>query len=78
MTKKELQEKAKNFESKLKRHPMSRAEIQIVLVDFVEYLEIHGFNGQIDHSKCYHYNHEWKSDGEGGMFKYCNDCKCHV
>ncbi len=29
-------------------------------------------------SKCYHYNHEWKSDGQGGNMKYCNDCKCYV
>ena len=29
-------------------------------------------------SKCYHYNHEWKSDNDGGVLKYCNDCKCYV
>ena len=28
--------------------------------------------------KCYHYNHEWKSDGQCGNLKYCNDCKCYV
>lgn len=28
--------------------------------------------------KCYHDNHEWKSDGEGGFFKYCKDCKDYV
>jgi hypothetical protein len=29
-------------------------------------------------SKCYHYDHEWKSDCDGGIIKYCNDCKCYV
>lgn len=29
-------------------------------------------------TKCYHYNHEWKSNGQGGNLKYCNDCKCYV
>lgn len=29
-------------------------------------------------SKCYHYNHEWQSDGDGGILKYCNDCKGYV
>ena len=29
-------------------------------------------------SKCYHENHEWKSDGDGGNLKYCNDCKGYV
>jgi len=28
--------------------------------------------------KCYHENHEWKSDGDGGNLKYCNDCKGYV
>lgn len=26
-------------------------------------------------SICYHLDHEWKSDGDGGLLKYCNDCK---
>ena len=34
--------------------------------------------GQSEQLKCYHYDHEWKSDGDGGNLKYCNDCKCYV
>lgn len=35
-------------------------------------------SGVVSTSKCYHYDHEWKSDGSGGLLKYCNDCKCYV
>lgn len=28
--------------------------------------------------KCHHYHYEWKSDGQGGNLKYCNDCKSYV
>ena len=41
MTRQELQLKAKEFDSKLKRHPMSNKELQNVLCDFVEALRIH-------------------------------------
>lgn len=38
MTRQELELKAKEFDSKLKRHPMSSEELQKVLCDFVESL----------------------------------------
>ena len=38
MTRQELELKAKEFDSKLKRHPMSSEELQKVLCDFVETL----------------------------------------
>jgi hypothetical protein len=38
MTRQELEIKAKEFDSKLKRHPMSSEELQKVLCDFVEAL----------------------------------------
>ena len=41
MTRQELELKAKEFDSKLKRHPMSSEELQNVLCDFVEALRIH-------------------------------------
>lgn len=41
MTREELELKAKEFDSKLKRHPMSSEELQKVLCDFVEALRIH-------------------------------------
>jgi hypothetical protein len=41
MTREELELKAKEFDSKLKRHPMSSEELQNVLCDFVEALRIH-------------------------------------
>lgn len=34
--------------------------------------------GQSEQLKCYHENHEWRSDGDGGNLKYCNDCKGYV
>lgn len=39
MTRQELELKAKEFDSKLKRHPMSSEELQKVLCDFVEALQ---------------------------------------
>lgn len=41
MTRQELELKAKEFNSKLKRHPMSGEELQKVLCDFAETLCIH-------------------------------------
>ena len=29
-------------------------------------------------STCQHNNYEWKSDSQGGLLKYCNDCKCYI
>ena len=46
MTRQELELKAKEFDSKLKRHPMSSEELQNVLCDFVEALRIHDVVGQ--------------------------------
>ena len=48
MTRQELELKAKEFDSKLKRHPMSSEELQNVLCDFVEALHIH----DVDNSFC--------------------------
>jgi hypothetical protein len=45
MTREELELKAKDFDSKLKRHPMSSEELQNVLCDFVEALRIHDVSG---------------------------------
>lgn len=39
MKRQELELKAKEFDSKLKRHPMSTEELQKVLCDFVESLQ---------------------------------------
>jgi hypothetical protein len=41
-------------------------------------LAIQHVSGRSELLKCYHYDHEWKSDGQGGNLKYCNDCKCYV
>jgi len=46
MTRQELELKAKEFDSKLKRHPMSSEELQKVLCDFVEALRIHDVVGR--------------------------------
>jgi hypothetical protein len=46
MTRQELELKAKEFDSKLKRHPMSSDELQNVLCDFVEALRIHDVVGR--------------------------------
>lgn len=57
MTRQELEIKAKDFNSKLKRHPMSDEELQIVLCDFVESLQkqpISVRSGQLLCSLCGH------------------------
>lgn len=41
-------------------------------------LDLFAVSGRSELLKCYHYDHEWKSDGQGGNLKYCNDCKCYV
>ena len=48
MTRQELKLKAKEFDSKLKRHPMSSEELQNVLCDFVEALRTHDVVGRIE------------------------------
>ena len=52
-------------------------------IDYVHWLEDKLINKftipvVVSTSKCYHENHEWKSDGDGGNLKYCNDCKGYV
>lgn len=49
MTRQELELKAKEFDSKLKQHPMSSEELQKVFCDFVEYLHIHQVVGSSEH-----------------------------
>lgn len=44
----------------------------------VNKLSLGDVSGRSEQLKCYHYNYEWKSDGQGGNLKYCNDCKCYV
>ena len=53
MNRGELEVKAKEFDSKLKRHPMSSEELQKVLCDFVEEL----LQLKFMRSNC---EHEWK------------------
>jgi hypothetical protein len=60
MTRQELELKAKEFDSKLKRHPMSSEELQKVLCDFVEALRIHDVVGRGEQLLAvakYVYNH---------------------
>jgi len=52
MTRQELELKAKEFDSKLKRHPMSSEELQKVLCDFVEALRIHDVVGRSEQLKA--------------------------
>ena len=52
MTKEELELKAKEFDSKLKRHPMSSEELQKVLCDFAESLRIHDVIGRSEQLPC--------------------------
>ena len=53
MTRQELELKAKEFDSKLKRHPMSSEELQNILCDFVEALRIHDVVGRSEQLLCY-------------------------
>jgi hypothetical protein len=52
MTRQELELKAKEFDSKIKRHPMSSEELQKVLCDFVQALRIHDVVGQSEQLPC--------------------------
>ena len=52
MTRQELELKAKEFDSKLKRHPMSSEELQNVLCDFAEALRIHDVVGRSEQLKA--------------------------
>lgn len=60
MTRQELELKAKEFDSKLKRHPMSSEELQKVLCDFVEALRIHDVVGQSEQLVCEYCNEDAK------------------
>lgn len=76
MTRQELELKAKEFDSKLKRHPMSSEELQKVLCDFVETLHIYDVVGQseqlpiLDRCGCEEPNEE--------PIKVCMNCNGHV
>lgn len=48
------------------------------VIELVKNCSIPNVSGRSEQLKCYHYDHEWKSDGQGGNLKYCNDCKCYV
>lgn len=53
MTRQELELKAKEFDSKLKRHPMSSEDLQKVLCDFVEALHQPPVSGSVcKHCGC--------------------------
>jgi hypothetical protein len=52
MTRQELELKANEYDSKLKRHPTSSEELQNVLCDFVESLRIHNFVGRSEQFYC--------------------------
>jgi hypothetical protein len=52
MTRQELEFKAKEFDSKLKRHPMSSEELQDILCDFVEALRIQDVVGRSEQLVC--------------------------
>jgi hypothetical protein len=67
MTRKELEIKAKEFDSKLKRHPMSSEELQKVLCDFVEALrQPPGSGGAWEHKLIGKNIHS--------VFTWCKDC----
>ena len=76
MTRQELELKAKEFDSKLNRHPMSSEELQEVLCDFVEALRIHDVVGRskqlpiLDRCGCDEPNEE--------PIKICMNCNGYV
>ena len=72
MSRQELEIKAKEFNSKLKRHPMSSEELQKVLCDFAEALQIQDVSVQSEHFVC---NHPMRSREyyTSGTFK-CYQC----
>jgi hypothetical protein len=73
MTRQELELKAKEFDSKLKRHPMSSEELQNVLCDFVEALRIHDVVEQSEQLKAFNcVNFE---DGHEICKTQCDYCK---
>jgi len=72
MSRQELEIKAKEFNSKLKRHPMSSEELQKVLCDFAEALQIQDVSVQSEQFVC---NHPMRSREyyTSGTFK-CYQC----
>jgi hypothetical protein len=76
MTRQELELKAKEFDSKLKRHPMSSEELQKVLCDFVEALRIHDVVGQSEQLSCGRNITTcvfYKEGGKCSNLEYCRD-----
>lgn len=74
MTREELELKAKEFDSKLKRHPMSSEELQKVLCDFVETLRIHDVVGQGEQLYCTCSRGKGTDYDEEGK-PYCIECE---
>lgn len=68
MTREELEIKAMEFDSKLKKHPMSSEELQKVLCDFVESLHQHDVVEQSE--QCAHNS----TDIRTLRCNCCNDC----
>lgn len=67
MTREELELKAKEFDSKLKRHPMSSEELQKVLCDFVEALPQHDVVCEF-HCERFDFGRDKKCEQQ------CSDC----
>lgn len=74
MTREELELKAKEFDSKLKRHPMSSEELQKVLCDFVEFLRIHDVVEQSEQFYCTCSRGKGIDYDEDGI-PYCIECE---
>jgi len=77
MTRQELEIKAKEFDSKLKRHPMSSEELQKVLCDFVEALRIHDVVRQSEQFYCTCSRAKGLDHDEEGT-PYCISCQKEV
>ena len=72
MTRQELELKAREFDSKLKRHPMSSEELQKVLCDFVEALRQHDVSRRSEQVNCIHKTSKLRIIGRNLT---CLDCK---
>lgn len=77
MTRQELELKAKEFDSKLKRHPMSSEELQNILCDFVEALRIHDVVGRSEQlpPTCIDGFNDDKFCDRSGECEWCKDIR---
>lgn len=66
MTRQELEIKAKEFDSKLKRHPMSSEELQKVLCDFVEALRQPPVSGSLQ-DRLFELANDFAKDKQGDV-----------